>query len=55
MTRKEAIAEYKDAVRSDADARALLSGDLFYLLLYGLGRTDINNNRVDDCLYPARP
>ncbi|MDR1359982.1 MAG: hypothetical protein LBJ82_03280 [Deltaproteobacteria bacterium] len=35
------------AARTDADVRALLSGDLFFLLLVGLGRKDID----DDFLY----
>jgi phage terminase large subunit-like protein len=44
MTRKEALAGYKTAAKSDADVRALLAGDLFYLLLYGMGRADINHD-----------
>ncbi|MDR1359480.1 MAG: hypothetical protein LBJ82_00725, partial [Deltaproteobacteria bacterium] len=43
MTRREAIDLYQ-TVRTDADSRALLSGDLFFLLLVGLGRTDVNND-----------
>jgi len=44
MNRLEAIAGYESAIRNDADVRALMSGDLFFLLLYGLGRSDINND-----------
>ena len=42
-TRKEALALYK-TVQTDADTRALLAGDLFFLLLVGLQRIDVNND-----------
>lgn len=43
MTRQEVLALYK-TIKTDADTRALLAGDLFFLLLVGLGRADINND-----------
>jgi len=43
MGRKEALAGYQ-AVQSDADVRALLRDDLFFLLLYGMRRADINHD-----------
>lgn len=39
MTRLETIEAYR-SIKSDADVRALLLGDLFFLLTYGLGRLD---------------
>jgi predicted phage terminase large subunit-like protein len=42
-TRPEANAAYRQT-RTDADLRALYLGDLFFLLLCGLGRKDINHD-----------
>jgi len=43
MLREEALALYQD-VTKPADARALLAGDLFFLLLRGMGRADLNRD-----------
>lgn len=43
MTRQQAIAFYK-TLKSDADVRAFLAGDLFFLLLVGLRRKDVNHD-----------
>lgn len=43
MTRAEALALYREA-RTPADLRALLCGDLFALMLVGLGRSDMNHD-----------
>lgn len=45
MTRPEALALYREA-RTPADLRALLSGDLFALMVLGLGRTDMNHDWI---------
>lgn len=42
-SRKDALALYREA-RTPGDMRALLMGDLFFLMLVGLGRTDMNND-----------
>lgn len=43
MSRKEALALYQE-VKTAEDMRAMLAGDLFFLMLVGLGRTDMNND-----------
>lgn len=43
MSRKEALALYRE-VKTAEDMRAMLAGDLFFLMLAGLGRTDMNND-----------
>lgn len=43
MSRKEALALYQE-VKTPEDMRAMLAGDLFFLMLVGLGRTDMNND-----------
>lgn len=43
MSRKEALALYRE-VKTAEDMRAMLAGDLFFLMLVGLGRTDMNND-----------
>lgn len=47
MSRKEALALYRE-VKTPEDMRAMLAGDLFFLMLVGLGRTDMNNNFLYD-------
>lgn len=42
-SRKDTLALYREA-RTPGDMRALLMGDLFFLMLVGLGRTDMNND-----------
>ena len=42
MTLKEALVLY-NSLKTDADVRAMLQGDLFFLLVVGLGRTDAVN------------
>lgn len=41
MTRLEALALYRE-VKTPADIRAMLAGDLFFLMLVGMGRADMN-------------
>lgn len=43
MTRREALEFYR-TVEQPADIKALLAGDLFFLMLAGMGRRDINND-----------
>ena len=43
MNRREALELYRQA-QSPADVRALLAGDLFYLMVVGMGRADMNND-----------
>lgn len=43
MTRREALDFYR-GVEAAADIRALLAGDLFFLMLVGMNRTDMNND-----------
>lgn len=43
MTRLESLEAYKQ-IQSDADIKALLAGDLFFLMVFGLGREDMNND-----------
>ena len=43
MSRKKALSLYQE-VKTPEDMRAMLAGDLFFLMLVGLGRTDINND-----------
>ena len=43
MTREEAIEGYKAAKSAD-DLRALCAGDLFFLLVYGMKREDMNRD-----------
>jgi hypothetical protein len=43
MNREEAIAVYKTAKSAD-DLRALCAGDLFFLLVYGMKREDMNRD-----------
>ena len=43
MSRKEALSLYQE-VKTPEDMRAMLAGDLFFLMLVGLGRTDMNND-----------
>ena len=43
MTRRESLDFYRDATKP-GDIRALLAGDLFYLLLVGMGRADMNHD-----------
>jgi phage terminase large subunit-like protein len=43
MTRAQTTAAYQQ-VATKAELRALLAGDLFFLLLIGMGRSDINND-----------
>ena len=42
-TRKESLALYR-SVKKPGDVRALLLGDLFFLLLVGMGRADMNRD-----------
>ena len=42
-TRKESLALYR-SVKKPGDVRALLLGDLFFLLLVGMGRQDVNRD-----------
>lgn len=41
MSRREALALYQE-VKTAEDMRAMLAGDLFFLMLVGLGRSDMN-------------
>lgn len=43
LTRKESLALYRE-VKKPGDVRALLLGDLFFLLLVGMGRADMNRD-----------
>ena len=43
MTRLESIKFYT-SIKTDADVKALFLGDLFFLMLVGLGRKDMNND-----------
>lgn len=47
MTRREALEFYR-TVEQPADIKALLAGDLFFLMLAGMGRRDINNDWLYD-------
>lgn len=43
MARREALQVYRE-IKTDADFQALALNDLFFLLLYGMGRKDINTD-----------